>query len=156
MGRQTLASHLTRCVMWLCGGLPYTHLGVALWQSGRLYLVEETGGGDHLTPLSQWRYQRWDVARPLVAVPEDDVIQAAVDAVLEDHVPYGIWTFCAIGVRRLFGIDIGGGSPVCSSFAVSLLARLGWSPAGLEAMPAPDEVMALAGPVIVSVDPGRF
>ena len=140
----------TRAVMWISGGKPYTHVGVALWQAGRLYLVELNGGGNHLVPLSQIS-QPFDVARPLVGV-SDDAVAGAVDAELEHHVSYGVWSLALIGLRRLFGqaprAPIG---LVCSSFVAGILRRLGWSPDGLHPIPAPDEVIAAAGGPILSV-----
>ena len=140
----------TRAVMWISGGKPYTHVGVALWQAGRLYLVELNGGGNHLVPLSQIS-QPFDVARPLVGV-SDDAVAGAVDAELEHHVSYGVWSLALIGLRRLFGqAPRAPFGLVCSSFAAGILRRLGWAPAGLHPMPAPDEVMAAAGNSVVSV-----
>ena len=142
----------TRAVMWISGGKPYTHVGVALWQAGRLYLVELNGGGNHLVPLSQIS-QPFDVARPLPEVSPEDV-QIAVDFELETHVGYGTASLILIGLRRLFGqaprVPLG---LVCSSYTASILRRLGWAPAGLHPMPAPDEVMAASGNLVLRVEP---
>lgn len=150
MSRKGPLAWATRAVMWISGGKPYTHVGVALWQAGRLYLVELNGGGNHLVPLSQIS-QPFDVARPLAGISADDVA-AAVDAELEHHVSYGVWTLVLIGLRRIFGqasrVPLG---LVCSSYAVSILSRLGWAPVGLHPTPAPDEVIAAAGGPILAV-----
>lgn len=150
MSRKGPLAWATRAVMWISGGKPYTHVGVALWQAGRLYLIELNGGGNHMIPLSQVT-QAFDVARPLGAVSAEDVA-AAADAELEHHVSYGVWSLLLIGLRRLFGqaprVPLG---LVCSSYTASILRRLGWAPAGLHPMPAPDEVMSAAGEVVVSV-----
>ena len=153
MSRKGPLAWITRAVMALSGGEPYTHVGVALWQAGRLYLVELNGGGNHLVPLSQIR-ARFDVARPLPAVEAEDV-QIAVDFELETHVAYGVWSLLLIGLRRLFGqAPRAPWGLVCSGYVLSILRRLGWSPDGLHPMPAPDEVMRVAGEVVISVSPG--
>ena len=151
MSSAGLLAKLTRAVMRLSGGKPYTHTGLALWQAGRLYLVELNGGGNHLVPLSQVA-QPFDVARPLPGVAGADV-EIAVDFELETRVHYGFGTLLIIGVRRLFGA-----APrapwglVCSGYVLSILRRLGWSPDGLHPMPAPDEIMRAAGSVVISVN----
>ena len=151
MSRKGPLAWITRAVMALSGGEPYTHVGVALWQSGRLYLVELNGGGNHLVPLSQLT-QPFNVARPLPGVSPEDV-QIAVDFELETHVGYGTASLILIGLRRLFGA-----APrapwglVCSGYVLSILRRLGWSPEGLHPMPAPDEIMRAAGSVVISVN----
>ena len=152
MSSAGLLAKLTRAVMRLSGGKPYTHTGLALWQAGRLYIVELNGGGNHLVPLSQITAP-FRVARPLPDVSPEDV-QIAVDFELETHVGYGAASLILIGLRRLFGA-----APrapwglVCSGYVLSILRRLGWSPEGLHPMPAPDEIMRAAGPVIISVEP---
>lgn len=153
MSRKGPLAWATRAVMWISGGKPYTHVGVALWQAGRLYLVELNGGGNHLVPLSQIS-QPFDVARPLAGISADDVA-AAADAELERHVSYGVWSLALIGLRRLFGqAPRAPFGLVCSSFVAGILRRLGWAPEGLHPMPAPDEVMAAAGEAVVRVRPG--
>lgn len=150
MSRKGPLAWATRAVMRLSGGKPYTHVGVALWQAGRLYLVELNGGGNHLVPLSQIS-PPFDVARPLAGVTDDDVA-GAVDAELEHHVSYGVWSLALIGVRRLFGqAPRAPFGLVCSSFAAGILRRLGWAPKNLHPMPAPDEVMASSGMRILCV-----
>lgn len=152
MSRKGPLAWATRAVMWISGGKPYTHVGVALWQAGRLYLVELNGGGNHLVPLSQVT-QRFDVARPLPSMSDAEVA-AAVDAELEHHVSYGVWSLLVIGLRRLFGqaprVPLG---LVCSSYTADILRRLAWAPVGLHQTPAPDEVMAAAGGAILHVEP---
>lgn len=152
MSRKGPLAWATRAVMWVSGGKPYTHVGVALWQAGRLYLVELNGGGNHLVPMSQIT-QPFDVARPLAGISADDVA-AATDAELERHVSYGVWSLALIGLRRVFGqAPRAPFGLVCSSFVAGILRRLGWSPAGLHPTPAPDEVMSKAGAVVLSVFP---
>lgn len=152
MSRKGPLARATRAVMWISGGRPYTHVGVALWQAGRLYLVELNGGGNHLVPMSQIS-QPFDVARPLAGISAEDVA-AAADAELEHHVSYGVWSLALIGLRRLFGqAPRAPFGLVCSSFVAGILRRLGWAPEGLHPMPAPDEVMAAAGPLVISVTP---
>lgn len=150
MSRKGPLAWATRAVMWISGGKPYTHVGVALWQAGRLYLVELNGGGNHLVPLSQIS-QPFDVARPLAGISADEVAAAADDE-LEHHVSYGVWALALIGLRRIFGqaprVPLG---LVCSSYTVSILSRLGWAPVGLHPMPAPDEVIAAAGGPVLAV-----
>ena len=152
MSRKGPLAWATRAVMWISGGKPYTHVGIALWQADRLYLVELNGGGNHLVPLSQIS-QPFDVARPLAGVTDDDVA-GAVDAELEHHVSYGVWSLAIIGLRRLFGqAPRAPFGLVCSSFVAGILHRLRWAPDCLHQMPAPDEVMAAAGAPILNVTP---
>lgn len=82
-----------------------------------------------------------------------DDVAAAVDAELEHHVSYGVWSLLLIGLRRLFGqaprVPLG---LVCSSYTAGILRRLGWAPEGIHPMPAPDEVMLASGAVTLSVE----
>ena len=151
MSRKGPLAWITRAVMRISGGRPYTHTGLAMWQAGRLYIIELNGGGNHMRPLSQIT-QPFDVARPLPGVSAEDV-QIAVDFELATHVAYGTGSLILIGLRRLFGA-----APrapwglVCSGYVLSILRRLGWSPEGLHPMPAPDEIMRAAGSVVISVN----
>lgn len=150
MSRKGPLAWAIRVVMRISGGLPYTHVGVALWQGERLYLVELNGGGNHLVPMSQIS-QPFDVARPLPGVSSDDVA-VAVDTELAQHVGYGVWELALIAIRRIFGraprMPLG---LVCSSYTMSIMGRLGWAPVGLHPTPAPDEVMAASGNIILSI-----
>lgn len=152
MSRKGPLAWLTRAVMWASGGQPYTHTGVALWQAGRLYICEINGGGNHLVPLSQLAGLRFDVVRPLPGVTAE-AVQAAIDTALEHHQGYGVWMLLLIGVRRLFGaaprLPLG---IVCSGYTAAILARLGWKPDGLHPYPAPDEIMAHSGKVVLKIN----
>ena len=151
MSRKGPLAWITRAVMRISGGRPYTHVGLAMWQAGRLYIVELNGGGNHMRPLSQIS-EPFDITRPLPGVSPEDV-QIAVDFELEEHVGYGTGSLILIGLRRLFGT-----APrapwglVCSGYTASILRRLGWAPEGLHPMPAPDEIMRAAGSVVISVN----
>lgn len=150
MSRKGPLAWITRAVMRISGGRPYTHVGISLWQADRLYIVELNGGGNHMRPLSQIS-EPFDIARPLPDVSAEDV-QIAVDFELETHVGYGAASLVLIGLRRLFGqAPRAPWGLVCSGYVLSILRRLGWSPEGLHPMPAPDEIMRATGSVIISV-----
>ena len=144
-GRKGPLAWLTRLITWS----PYTHVGIALWLGDGLYLAEINGGGNHLIPMSQLANTGFDVVR-CPANPAD--IPFAIETQLRDNHGYGFLTLGVIAIRRLFGIEIVGDGAVCSSYAANILTQAGWNHS-LPTDPAPDEVMAAAGLVILEVRP---
>jgi len=55
--RSGLLPNLTRFLT----SSPHTHTGTAMWCGGRLLVTEINGGGNHLTPLSQFTPYGFDV-----------------------------------------------------------------------------------------------
>lgn len=113
----------------------YTHVGIAIWVDGGLYLAELNGGRNHLTPLSQWEGMDFDVC----AMPRGITnIRESIFKWLRLPVDYGYPAFFAIGIKEFFRIkqavhwrDI----LVCVGFCVAVYEESGW--------PKHDRVIAL-------------
>ena len=142
-GRKGPLAWLTRLVTWS----PYTHVGIALWVGGGLYLAEINGGGNHLIPMSQIAHTGFDVVR-CPAHPAD--VPYAIETQLHDHQGYGFGTLVTIAARRVFGVELAGDGAVCSSYAATILTLAGWGHS-LPNAPAPDEVMEASGKVVLEV-----
>lgn len=123
---RTRASGLTRLVQKL-GGLEEdancTHLAIAWWLEGRLYLVEMDGKYNVLRPLSQYKTNiRW------WKCPADkEAMRFYFDAMTQDLVHYSMLDNISIGLRLLFGINPKDSSGEnCSDFVVRWLALSGF------------------------------
>lgn len=82
---------------------PYTHIGVAIWLDGGLWMAELNGGRNHIIPMSQLRDTAFDVYKCPISEA------AAREAILESlrvMVPYSPLAFLVIGFLDLFKIEI--------------------------------------------------
>jgi hypothetical protein len=104
----------------------YTHVGVALWLGGELFLAELNGGRNHLVPISQ--LDDFDVyARP--ANISALAVEEATRYWLGFLVNYGFLAFVAIGFLNYFKIKIfvhWRRILVCSGYVVAIYERAGW------------------------------
>lgn len=106
---------------------PYTHVGVAIWVAGHLYMAELNGGRNHLVPLSQ--LTDFDVyARP--AGISAEAADAAILFWLAKPVSYGFLALVAIGFLNWFRIKVfvhWRKILVCSGYVVAIYEHAGWS-----------------------------
>lgn len=104
----------------------YTHCGIAIWIDGGLYLAEHNGGRNHLTPLSQWELDSFDVFFP----PEGlNNIQEHIFQNLRTRIDYGYLAFVAIGITewlKLKAYPNWRNSLVCSGWCISVYENAGW------------------------------
>lgn len=106
---------------------PYTHIGLASWRGGRLYLAELNGGRNHLVPISQ--LTEFDVYHCPVARTNED-IEAAIDDALAVPIPYGFFALLVIGLLEWLNIDKHikwNRVLVCSGWCVAVYEALGWA-----------------------------
>ena len=143
-------SPFTRAVQWLAGFGPMseiTHVGVAKWIDGHLYLVEMDGVRNVLCRLSQYSGRRMYVfARP---VPEIEMA-AQFDTVIGRLIKYSYFDLLRIGVRMVFRLRARRASVadkdeemVCSNFVLAWLMLSGWvPPETMPSEPSPCELCA--------------
>lgn len=103
---------------------PYTHVGIAVWRGGGLYVAELNGGRNHLVPICQ--LTDYDV----YACPGGLTnIDGAVDTWLRLPIDYGYGTFVAIGLLNWFRIKMfvhWRKIIVCSGYCVAIWESAGW------------------------------
>lgn len=120
---RTAHSFMSRATQRITGS-PYTHNGVAIWISGRLYMAELNGGRNHLVPLSQ--LTKFDVYT--CPVGPAYVEQAILDA-LAQPIEYGYAAFLLIGLLNLLRIKMfvhWRKIIVCSGYCVAIYEAAGW------------------------------
>lgn len=106
---------------------PYTHVGVALWLDGGLWMAELNGGRNHLVPVSQLADQDLDVFYP--PVRRKDSIRDAVQDMLRTQISYGIPAVFMIGLLNVLRIKIfvhWRRILVCSGYCVAIYEQAGW------------------------------
>lgn len=103
---------------------PYTHVGIAIWLGGELFMAELNGGRNHLIPLAQ--LDDYDVYQ----CPEGLInIEASIQAWLKLPINYGFAAFIAIGVLDWFKIKAfvhWRKILVCSGYCVAIYETAGW------------------------------
>lgn len=81
---------------------PYTHVGVAFWMHGGLWLAEINAGANHATPLSQFSNVDFDVYdKPKEATGS---IKDAIDTALRVKIHYSFSSLFIIGFTNYFKI----------------------------------------------------
>jgi hypothetical protein len=106
---------------------PITHVGVALWMDGGLWMAELNGGKNHLVPLSQLSETDFDVYASPVA--DQARIRAAVSEALRVKVSYGTAALLVIGLLDWLKIRVflhARRVLVCSGYCVSIYEAAGW------------------------------
>lgn len=134
---------------------PYTHTAVALRLCGRLLMVE-TRGIAGIVPVSQVLGKDFDVIRRPEGLGNEDVFFSAM-SILGKPISYDLADLLRIAARLRLGYhapDQDDDSKVCSSLSAEIYRRAGWQPANLPGIPAPSEVVAAAGPVVIEVREG--
>lgn len=129
---------------------PYTHTGIALWESGRLLLVE-TRGVAALVPLSQYRDGDFDV----IDCPVDrEAAYLLVYHLLGRTISYDFMDLLRIAAHELLGVPLPDADDelmICSALSAAIYKAAGWQPAGLPSLPAPRDVVRAAGRVSIEV-----
>lgn len=125
-----------------------THVGVAWWVNGRLYLVEMDGAHNVLRPVSQHIAEGSSVDVFLCPVSSDAMTEQ-FDRATSEPIQYDRSDLLRIGLRLLFGIKTGSdgnAEMVCSTFALRWLQWASWSPPeGFPDMPSPGELCRAFG-----------
>lgn len=77
---------------------PYTHVGVAFWMGGGLWLAEINAGANHATPLSQFAGTDFDVyEKPYQCTGK---MIDAIDTALRVKIHYGFASLPVIGLMN--------------------------------------------------------
>jgi hypothetical protein len=127
-----------------------SHMGVAKWIDGRLFLVEMDGVRNVMCPLSQYLGLKMYV----FASPVSEVAMTAqFDAVVGRYIGYGYFDLIRIGVRMVFGLESPSAQDtdqtdlVCSHFVLNWLMLAGWVvPSDMPSEPSPCELGAALAP----------
>lgn len=82
----------------------YTHVGVALWMDGGLWLAEINAGANHATPLSQFAVNDFDVYHKPAECTGD--IRAAIHTALCIKIHYGFSALPVVGFLNWFRIKV--------------------------------------------------
>lgn len=107
----------------------YVHVGIALWMSEGLWLVEINGGRNHAIPLSQLQSVGFDVSEPPPGVTPENAKVEALTALKESE-PYGFGTAFVTGVIEYFNIPLTVNwrkGRHCSGLAARIYDRAGWA-----------------------------
>ncbi len=110
----------------------YTHVGIAIWMDGGLWLVEINGGGNHAIPLSQLQKCGFDVSSPPSGVTRMTARAHALQA-LRERETYGFFTTIVTGVIEFFKIPLvinWRKGRHCAGLVVRIYDRAGWASAG--------------------------
>jgi hypothetical protein len=117
---------------------PYTHVGLAIWIDGGLYIAELNGGRNHLTPLSQLEHLDFDVFHAPIGLEN---IRSTIFKWLRHPIEYAYASFIVIGLLDWLKIKTfvhWRKMLVCSGWCVAVYEDAGWpehtrilSPGGL-------------------------
>ena len=132
-----------------------THVGVAWWIEGRLYIVEMDGLYNVLRPLSHHIQKREKISIFLCPVPVHAMV-AQFESVTMKMFVYGLSDLVKIGLRMLFKYsnakDRDERNLVCSTFVSRWLQQAGWKiPEQFPSMPSPAEVCRALGQAIWTI-----
>lgn len=132
------------------GGLGYhsvvTHVGVAWWVEGRLFIVEMDGLHNVLRPMSHYINSGCVVDVYDHAFLKD--MQMLFDSATLNHIRYSYLDLLKIGLRLVLKIKTGSDDSdlVCSTFASRWLQWAGWTPpSDFPVMPSPGELCRALG-----------
>jgi hypothetical protein len=103
-----------------------THVGIAIWLDGGLWLAELNGGGNHLVPMSQFDGVPFDVYDCPV---HRDRVRDAILFSLRHRVHYGLAAFAAIGLLSWLHIQVTGRQRriiCCTGYVINCYIDAGW------------------------------
>lgn len=106
----------------------YTHVGVAFWMDGGLWLSEINGGHNHAIPLSQLAGVDFDVYQRPDGIT-GKAVQGAIRAALRERIHYGYLSLPVIGFINFFRIKafIHARQIVsCAGYSVMTYEMAGW------------------------------
>jgi hypothetical protein len=107
---------------------PVTHVGVALWMDGGLWMAELNGGKNHAIPLSQLEGTDFDVYDP--PLTDRQALRAATVEALRLKIAYGSIALVVIGVLNWLRIRIflhARRLLVCSGYCIMIYENAGWA-----------------------------
>lgn len=105
-----------------------THVGIAVWLDGGLYLAELNGGGNHYVPLSQLSEVGFEVRYP--PVNDRSRVKQAVQDLMRSKKTYGYLGLAVVGLITWLKIKV-------SIRAKELIVCSGWCRTVYEAAGAP-------------------
>jgi hypothetical protein len=103
---------------------PYTHVGVAVWIGGELFMAELNGGRNHLIPIIQ--LNKFNVYKCPDGLTD---VGGSIKKWLSYQVDYGFVAFLAIGFLTWFKIKAfvhWRSVMVCSGYCVAIYETAGW------------------------------
>lgn len=106
----------------------YTHVGIAFWMGGALWMFEINSGRNHAIPLSQLRDTDFDVFCRPAELSEESILHSVL-ANLRDKVDYGFLAIPVIGLLEYLKIKLVVNWRkvlVCSGIAVKVYEDAGW------------------------------
>jgi hypothetical protein len=104
-----------------------THVGIALWMDGGLWMGELNGGKNHAIPLSQLAGTDFDVYYP--PVPSRTKARASLLNALREKIPYAFIALPVIGLLNWMGIKVfihARQLLVCSGWCVMVYEKADW------------------------------
>lgn len=106
----------------------YTHVGIAFWMDGGLWMSEINGGANHAIPLSQLADMDFDVFHRPEAVTQP-VILGAIRTALRRRIHYGYLSLPVIGFINYFRIKVfihARQILSCAGYSVMTYEAAGW------------------------------
>ncbi len=107
----------------------YTHVGIAIWLDGGLWLTEINGGRNHAIPLSQLKKCGFDVSSPPPGCNPFNIRHVAL-ASLRESEEYGFINAAVTGFIEFFKIPITINwrkGRHCAGYCIRIYDRAGWS-----------------------------
>lgn len=139
-GRRGPFAWLTRLVT----RSPYTHVGIAMWIEGGLWVAHLNGGGNAMVPLSQWADQDFDVfAGPAPSPTVVSELQGRL-ARRTGYSPSEILAIVAHDLLR-FKLPADPRKSICSSWVADIYHAAGWQHLFHVPVPSPAELCAALG-----------
>jgi len=107
---------------------PYTHVGIAFWMNGGLWMSEINGGRNHAIPLSQLADSEFDVYERPPGLSIADMLEAINEA-LREKIDYGYLSLPVIGLINFLGIKVfihARRIMSCAGYSVMTYEAAGW------------------------------
>jgi hypothetical protein len=104
-----------------------THVGIACWMDGGLWMGELNAGKNHAVPLSQLSETDFDVYYP--PVPSRAKVRASLLEALREKIHYAFGMLAAIGLLNWFRINVfihARKLLVCSGWCVMVYEKADW------------------------------
>lgn len=105
----------------------YTHVGIAIWLHGGLWMAELNGGRNHIIPISQLSDVPYDVYH--CPIEDRDRVEKAITDSLRVRIDYGFPALIPIGLLNFLDLKVflhARQILVCSGYCVAVLEAAGW------------------------------
>jgi hypothetical protein len=105
----------------------YTHVGIAYWMNGKLWMVEINGGKNHLIPMTQLADEKFDVFK--CPIEDKARVEVAIELSLKDKIPYGYLALFVVGLINYLRIKVfihARRILECAGFCVMIYETAGW------------------------------